>query len=99
MKMLTGILLVLMAALSGCGETDRTVTVPEAEFPGDTMSVDDCRKCVVITEQARPSVRIIETLDGNTVWEWRPAQAEDLENPDWFSNPDEAKPVYGRRYM
>lgn len=99
MKMLTGILLVFAAALSGSGDADRTVTLPEVEFPGDTLDVDDCRKCVVITEQARPSVRIVETMDGSTVWEWRPAEADELEDAGWFSSPDEAKPVYGRQYM
>ncbi len=82
-----------------CTESDRRVNLPEKVFPSDTLRVEDCLRCLVLTEQARPSIRIVETLTGNTVWEWQPAQAEELEDPAWFSNPDEAKPVYDRKYL
>lgn len=86
--------------LLGCGESGGgKVDVPEVQFPGDSLSAEDCTRCLVLTEQARPSIRIVETTSGNTVWEWRPAQARELENPDWFSNPDEAKPVYDADYL
>lgn len=93
------VVLGMVLGLAACGEPGRTVELPEVEYPVDTLSAEDCVKCVVITEQARPSVRIVETETANTVWEWRPGEAKDLEDAAWFSNPDEAKPVYERKYL
>src|SRR3546814_302276 len=88
-----------VALLGASGMAGQRINEPEAVSHLDTLAVEDCSKCLVITEQAQPSIRIVETLDGNTIWEWRPDQASELENPEWFSSPDEAKPVYGRNYL
>src|SRR3546814_7815900 len=82
-----------VALLGASGMAGQRINEPEAVSHLDTLAVEDCSKCLVITEQAQPSIRIVETLDGNTIWEWRPDQASELENPEWFSSPDEAKPV------
>lgn len=99
MRLLLIILLLVQPGLNSCGSADPMVEVPDAEFPSDTLSVNDCGSCLILTEQARPAIRIVETGTGNTVWEWRPADDETLEDPDWFSNPDEAKAVYDRKYL
>lgn len=73
---------------------------PDATAPGDdTLSVEDCGKCLLITEQAQSTILIVDTETGKTVWAWDPYAAKDLEDPDWFSNPDEAKPVYDNNYV
>ncbi|MEC5144849.1 DUF6528 family protein [Chitinophaga sp. 212800010-3] len=63
-------------------------------------TVQDCKKCIVITEQQAPRIAIINPDTRQIIWEWRPA-ASDLPSAHvkWFSNVDEAKPVYGRRYV
>lgn len=100
MKMLNCLLILLAGSgLWACGDGARPTNIPDPIFPVDTLSVADCDQCMVLAEQSRPSIRIVEAGEGHTVWEWRPEQAPDLENPDWFSNPDEAKPVYDRKYV
>jgi hypothetical protein len=71
------------------------------EPPSDTLSVADCIRCIVLTDQQAPAIDIVDAgRNGRMMWSWYPGQSNiPLADAGWFSNPDDAKPVYGGRFL
>lgn len=91
-------LLALVQCTKGTGhQSSPPVTAP----PKDTLIVAGCKQCIVITDQAAPAIDIVDAgRGGATVWSWSPYQSNiDPKDQDWFSNPDDAKPVYDLKYL
>lgn len=69
--------------------------------PKDTLTVAGCKQCIVLTDQAGPAIDIIDIgRQDKIIWSWSPYQSNiDPKDQDWFSNPDDAKPVYDLQYL
>lgn len=67
--------------------------------PEQADDPNDWKQYIVITEQAQHAIVVVDVAQHKRVWEWDPYQAKDLQDPEWFSHPDDAKPVYNNRYM
>jgi hypothetical protein len=51
---------------------------------------------IVLTEQAEQRIVIADLPSHRIVWEWKPSiSTMDPDHWKWFSNPSDAKPVYG----
>ncbi|GAA4309462.1 DUF6528 family protein [Compostibacter hankyongensis] len=94
--LLTGILLLAAACGRGTGHS-----AGDAGPSGDTASLGDCTKCIVIAEQRSHGIDIVNTETGSIVWSWHASLDPAIrpEDTGWFSTPDDAKPVYGNRYI
>lgn len=68
---------------------------------GNKAKITSCQRCIVITDQAEPAIDIIDlSQNGKILWTWNPGQCNiDSDKVKWFSNPDDAKPVYGGRFL
>lgn len=84
--------------LACAGKSDHVTELPKDSVQEVTFTPDDCKRCIVITEQAQPAIVVVDVDQHNRVWEWNPYQAKDLQDPEWFAHPDEAKPVYNNQY-
>ena len=60
-----------------------------------------CRRCVVLTEQQEHAIVIADIANhGKIYWFWQAADGGiPPDKQAWFDNPDDAKPVYNRRYL
>jgi len=67
----------------------------------DTFSTKACSKCIILVDQSLPAVDIIAAETEKLVWQWRPGPDVGIPAKDvhLFSNPDDAKPVYGGQYL
>jgi hypothetical protein len=67
----------------------------------DTLTVADCKRCIVITDQAKPAIDIVDIgRNDKLLWTWSASQSNvDRDKVKWFSNPDDAKPVYNLKYL
>lgn len=55
---------------------------------------------IVLTEQAGQRIAIADVSSHRIVWEWKPSESNvDSAHWKWFSNPSDAKPVYGGKYL
>ena len=70
------------------------------QVPVSSTAVETCRKCIVLCEQSKHRIAIVDTESSRIVWEWT-AQESNVarDHVKWFDNPDEAKPVYNNKYM
>lgn len=101
-RLLTFLLLFPFLGLTACQRHNKTAPViTDPVFPSDSQRVADCRRCIVITDQAESAIDIVDVgRQGQIVWSWRPdASNMDADKLRWFSNPDDAKPVYGSKYL
>ena len=66
----------------------------------DTIAVEECKKCLVVSEQLKDRVAILDVNSGNLIWEWTPQKSNvPYEHWSWFRLIDEAKPVYNGKYL
>lgn len=72
-----------------------------ADTTRQPTGVASCKRCIVITDQSVPAIDIVDIgQEGKTVWSWRPAESNiGPAQVKWFSNVDDAKPVYGNKYL
>lgn len=56
---------------------------------------------MIITDQAEPAIDIVDIArDGQRIWSWSPSRSNiPADKLGWFSNPDDAKPVYNNKYL
>jgi hypothetical protein len=55
---------------------------------------------MVITDQTVPAIDIVDADFDKIVWTWQPNQSNITPyRMKWFSNPDDAKPVYNNKYL
>ncbi len=78
-----------------------TLSYGNDEDSGDSLTVSDCIRCVVITNQAMSSIDIVDLdRNGKLLWRWDPQYADiEADKKKWFSAPDDAKPVYHKNYI
>ena len=63
-------------------------------------TVNNCEKCLVVREQYKDRVAILDVNSGSFIWEWTPQNSNVApEHYAWFRLFDEAKPVYNRKYI
>lgn len=68
--------------------------------PIPSTAVEACSKCIVLCEQSRHRIIIVDTEANRIVWEWTAEKSNvDRDHVNWFDNPDEAKPVYNNKYI
>ena len=63
----------------------------------NTPTFENCKQCIVLCEQSVHRVAILDLEKKKIVWEWLPGQSASIkkEHVSWFTNPSDAKPVYG----
>lgn len=90
-----------LLALADCQEKDDHGSFPVINTPNDTLTVEGCKRCIVITDQAEPAIDIVDAgRNGKVVWSWNAAQSNiDADKVKWFSAPDDAKPVYNKKCL
>ncbi len=58
------------------------------------------RDCVVMAEQSQNQIAIANIKTGRIIWNWKPTDSSVApEHYAWFSNPSDAKVVYGGKYV
>lgn len=65
-----------------------------------SVSIEDCKKCMILCEQSQNRVIIVDPAENRIVWEWT-ADASNVarDHIKWFDHPDEAKPVYNNKFV
>jgi hypothetical protein len=104
MKKITGFLICLFVISTACGKSDTGNSPgpagPSNGLPDPPASVADCKKCIVLAEQAQARIAIADVPSKKIIWEWKPETS--VKSPDhvkWFSNPSDAKMVYNNQYV
>lgn len=69
--------------------------------PSDKLTLKDCKRCMVLSEQSQPAVDIVDVARGGRImWAWHPDRTNIAVNKvKWFSHIDDAKPVYNKKYL
>lgn len=67
----------------------------------DTLTVADCLRCIVLTDQSVPSVDIVDIKrDDRIIWHWTAKKSNiSFDKIKWFNAVDDAKPVYDLKYL
>jgi hypothetical protein len=69
----------------------------KASAQESTPTFENCRQCILLCEQSVHRIAILDLEKKKMVWEWLPEQSANIkkEHIKWFTNPSDAKPVYG----
>lgn len=96
-----GFFLLCVTACSSKGGPQPATTGTGKDSTTPESGVAACVRCMVITDQAAPAIDIVDVgRDGNVVWSWSAAESNVAPGDvKWFTNPDDAKPVYDNRYL
>jgi hypothetical protein len=93
----------LLFMISGCSVNDADAADNHDPLsgsnPGPVLSLEGCERCIILTEQAKPAITVVDIDHQRILWEWQPDRSPYIDHPEWFSNPDEAKPVYNNEYV
>lgn len=79
-----------------------TVKASGAHLLTDVSAEPDSlyKKCIVLTNQSASEIDIINVNTQKLVWSWRPTDSKiPKQHLKWFTYPDDAKPVYNRKYL
>jgi len=58
------------------------------------------KKYILLAEQSQHRIAIVDVAQQKIIWEWKAGQSNvKPEHVKWFTNPSDAKPVYGGRYI
>lgn len=69
-------------------------------LPDPPASVADCKKCIILSEQAFQRVAIADLESKKIFWEWTPQTSNvKPEHHKWFNNISDAKLVYNNQYI
>jgi hypothetical protein len=86
-----------------CGKKNDQQPIKEPvkpEVPTEVIKVEDCEKCIVLAEQLKDRVAIVDQKSGKIIWEWKPAESNvAAAHLAWFGLIDEVKPVYNSKYI
>ena len=95
-----GFFLLCVTACSSKGASQSAGAGADSTAPLPT-GVAACVRCMVITDQAAPAIDIVDVgRGGKVVWSWTAAESNITPaDVKWFTNPDDAKPVYDNRYL
>lgn len=94
LSLLTGLFFIL-----SCSSSPDHV-LPENPDQEDSLSLEDCDQCIVLTEQQEQRIVIADASSGRILWQWTPRESNIAgAHYTWFTNPDEAKPVYNNKYL
>jgi len=64
------------------------------------LPADTSAQRIILAEQSQHRIAIADVSTQQIVWEWKPALSNvKREHVKWFSNPSEAKVVYGGKYV
>jgi hypothetical protein len=98
MMLFTVMLVACEKATFGYDKPPVTPEKPDTVKPAAT--VETCEKCLVVSEQYKDRVAILDVNSGKFIWEWTPQISNVApEHYAWFRLIDEAKPVYNRKYI
>ncbi len=77
-----------------------TVLIGGQSNQGFSQNYTNFKDCIVVAEQAKPQILIVNVCSGETVWAWSPKEhLSRTEHVSWFSNPSDAKVVYNGAYV
>ena len=63
-------------------------------------STDAFQKQILLCEQSQHRIAIADVAQQKIIWEWKAEQSDiQPEHIKWFTNPSDAKPVYGGKYI
>ncbi|WP_207514612.1 DUF6528 family protein [Longitalea luteola] len=87
-------------AKKGSGEPVTPPVTPPVTEPDPPASVADCKKCIVLSEQAQQRVAIADVPSKKIFWQWTPQSSNvQAAHYAWFNNISEAKIVYNGKYI
>jgi hypothetical protein len=103
MKQLTVFVLCLAIVSAACAKKGGAVpppVTPPVTIPDPPATVADCKKCIVLSEQAQQRVAIADVPSKKIFWQWTP-QTSNVKpaHYNWFSNISDAKVVYNGKYI
>lgn len=62
--------------------------------------LDECKQCLLLTDQSQNRILIVDVISGAILWEWSAATSNIAsDHRNWFRNPSDVKPVYNRKYL
>ena len=93
-------MLVAVCFLSACSKDEEEGPYVPGR-PGDqteeTIELDKATKVMILTEQSKNRILMIDQPTGKIAWEWKAADSGlSVSEQAWFNTPDEATPVYNR---